>query len=93
VHTRTLTHSHRIRVRNPTHKAVNYITLPGAKHIGVQHHVFTKYNIRTSHTDEFGPPLMPVIYWSVSPSHPHKHRRECTSIARIPRARPYECCT
>lgn len=44
---------------------VNYITLPGAKHIGVQHHILTKYGIKVEPTTEFGPRLIPVIYWCV----------------------------
>jgi hypothetical protein len=49
---------------------VNYITLPGAKHIGVQHHIFAKYGIKVDRTEAFGVPLVPVIYWCAA-DHPH----------------------
>eukprot|EP00961_Rhodomonas_salina_P076569 1028132-Rhodomonas_salina.1 len=42
---------------------VNYITLPGPKHLTLQQDVLSKYGIRCEFTTEFGPRLLPVIYW------------------------------
>lgn len=42
---------------------VKYITLPGKKHLGVQHHILSKYKVRVQPTRRFGVGLVPVIYW------------------------------
>ena len=42
---------------------VKYIGLPGAKHIGIEHHTWSHYNVRIAPTLEFGPKLIPIIYW------------------------------
>ena len=52
-----------LRVLRENPSTVKYIGLPGAKHIGIEHHTMSHYNVKIAPTLEFGPKLIPIIYW------------------------------